>query len=147
MPETAASAVTPARVYPIPQCPDDPRFNMPLLLAFRALLVSCGYPRAEGVDLLHLQSALFSMLYAHPEPVDGVRQLQTLATPICLVDGVTRFCRTHQGQHPDAADERHPDASCFSFGPHVEAEPCLGADMDCGRPLPCPDHPDVRPPS
>lgn len=113
MPETAAPAVTPARVYPLPEPADDPRFNMPLLLAFRALLVKCGYPRAEGVDLLHLQSGLYSMLYARPVPVDGVRQLQTLATPICLVDTVTRFCRTHQGQHPDGVPAR-----CFDSDPH-----------------------------
>ena len=32
-------------------------------------------------------------------------------------------------------------APSSSQEPAVEPETCLGADMDCGRPLPCPDHP------
>jgi len=133
MPETAAPAVTPARVYPIPDPPGDPgdpRFGMRLLLAFRDLLAEHGYPRAtEGVDLLHLQAALFTMLYAHPEPVDDVRHLQTPATPICLIDTTTLFCRTHQGQHPDGA----PARVCWCGGTCAGSESATHCGI-CGVP-------------
>lgn len=43
------------------------------------------------------------------------------------------------GQQPCPIPDACPDGTCAIAG--REPETCLGTDMDCGRPLPCPDHP------
>jgi len=66
MPETTTTA--PERVYPMKAPPDDPRFNMGLLIDVTKVLAAHGYPPvSHGLDLVELQQALFNFLYAAPK--------------------------------------------------------------------------------
>ncbi len=63
------ATTTPARVFPLPAPPSDPRFSLGLLAEVATVLESHGYPRPEsGTDLVALQLALHGFLYAAPNP-------------------------------------------------------------------------------
>lgn len=58
------------KAYPLPRPDTDQRFTFGLTFDVAKVLESAGYPPVRGVDVITLQQALFSFLYAAP---DGAR--------------------------------------------------------------------------
>jgi hypothetical protein len=62
--DTVPSTDPAARIYPLPQPDDDPRFTLGLTFDVARALAGHGYPMVtSGPDLIELQQALFGFLY------------------------------------------------------------------------------------